>query len=925
MIPKETGLYRVKEQLISYKMFFLVLLIVVFYLIFPPRGNFGDAGFALVMFDAHVINYIENDYDVPFYNYLEDQFKNFHKDKLASGDGGHYKIFDLQGMLNSQNMTTWMAFVLNPLAQLSIHYLSFKQLDVETGVIIYSFIIFIATFIYAYKFGNEIIDKKFGIILAVVILTNIYFAQIYRTFMLPQLATFPLLFLMSFYYLISLHNIKNKRKKGAAIGLTVALALAWLNGYPNTSAVLLGLLAAFFIILRVHISLTYGRYRFVPEINYLYIFFGSVSLILLVSGFWSLLLGYELLHAFESSLRGRFWGDIFFESLYGHSMHTLATGIDFSYVWQKCISIVRALYTQTNFVYGAHEASFLLHLNFLNILEKLLLVAGVLAWLRNIFSKKLLNFFLSFIFVFFWVRAISHGSVSPIGRTEFDFFFVVLFFVSYGFYVFVGYATKNVPEFARNITFESDFFSSKNILCSVLLIEVVVNGFIFNYFYLYKYNEGQGFSNGVYQLRKLYKGEINNEQKSLGRNYLVLDVGQGASYKYDIETISLLRGDITHFSIEKFAEYFKNPEGFREHLRKNKNDNFYFILPHNLEPVAATAYRSDIRATYRRLYKYISIYDRYKVIDDRQGFPLFSVVKLSDSNTYSFVGLDKNNQTYSIDLNEDEKLKFVDFPSGVKKISLESGGHVLNLDFSKIYFNRYHFSFNDKSVVEFFNNFDTEDNILNITQKDAKVVHEKNHYFSGIRMDILQPSKKPVSNVDFQYDIGVPVKSILAYVPFLFFNDKDLVNAFRIYLKTDKDDSWEKIYQKRSNGSLLISDHKDPNLYDVFQKSIDHAPLNNIHTNHFYGIIDAKMSPQVSLRYQMKAAKHFVRPYSLTYHEESSPNHMIFNVDTSQYSDFLERADKNIKLTVEFREKLKYKVSGFQDDYVLGFGTTNDS
>ena len=95
MIPKETGLYRVKEQLISYKMFFLVLLIVVFYLIFPPRGNFGDGGFNLVMFDAHVINYIENDYDVPFYNYLEDQFKNFHKDKLASGDEGHYKIFDL--------------------------------------------------------------------------------------------------------------------------------------------------------------------------------------------------------------------------------------------------------------------------------------------------------------------------------------------------------------------------------------------------------------------------------------------------------------------------------------------------------------------------------------------------------------------------------------------------------------------------------------------------------------------------------------------------------------------------------------------------------------------------------------------------------------------------------------------------------------
>jgi len=34
----------------------------------------------------------------------------------------------------------------------------------------------------------------------------------------------------------------------------------------------------------------------------------------------------------------------------------------------------------------------------------------------------------------------------------------------------------------------------------------------------------------------------------------------------------------------------------------------------------------------------------------------------------------------------------------------------LKLDFSKSYFNKFHYSFDDKSLVEVFNNFDSDEN-----------------------------------------------------------------------------------------------------------------------------------------------------------------------------------------------------------------------
>ena len=54
-----------------------------------------------------------------------------------------------------------------------------------------------------------------------------------------------------------------------------------------------------------------------------------------------------------------------------------------------------------------------------------------------------------------------------------------------------------------------------------------------------------------------------------------------------------------------------------------------------------------------------------------------------------FVVAKASNDT--INLNDNEALKFLDFPSSVKAVTLESAGKNLKLDFSKTYFNKFHY------------------------------------------------------------------------------------------------------------------------------------------------------------------------------------------------------------------------------------------
>ena len=885
------------------------LLFIGFFLIFPQRGNFGDDGNIFIIFQSNVIEYVESENKEPFFEYLKNKHSEFHKNHLADPEEkNHYKLFAMYGLLTAPIQDFNINILFSRVVEFSLYHIFLKKLDIEQCIVVYSLIVFLATFVYAFKFGSEVLDENFGIILAVIVVSNIYYAQLNRTFLMSHIAVYPLFFLMTFYYLFSLHNSKHQKKGHFLIGLSIALAFSFLNGYPNTNFVLIGLVGTFFIFFVLFAGLNKNKYKLINIENYVYTIILAVILVLLISGVWSILLGYEFLYALKVIFRTKTWGMVF----EGNLAHGILVDYNANYLFEKVSAIIRSLFTEPNYIIGPHEPSFLLHLNFLNYFEKIFLVAGLLLWLKNIRNRTLINLFLSFIFVFFWVRGISHKSGGIIGRTEFDFIFCALLFVGYGYYGISQYLIKFLQDSSRK---SSRILQPGITLYAFLIIEIAVNSFIFNYYYVYKYNESLGLHNGAYQLRKLYRNEISNR-----KNFLVLDFMQPIYNKYHIDNISLLQGDINYLSIKKFLEKFKDPEHFLDFLRENPDSNYYFVFPNNVETVANAQYRNDIRASLARLYKHISLHDYYKVIRDRRGVPIYYVWKMSHDNVFNYLTLNDNQSTYTINLNDGEKLKFLDFPSNVKSVTLESAETNLKLDFSKTYFKKFHYSFDDKSLAEVFNNFDNNDKFSNIINKEARVVHENQHNYFGVRVDFLEPTK-PVSNVDFQYDFGSPVKSVYLNIPFLFFNDMNLVNSFGVFIKNNQKESWKKIYQKISNGSMLISDHKQFELFDVFAKQRS-MPLGPHTINTFNGIVPGGRSSRVLIRYQMKVSKKFVRPFSMTWHEESSPNQLIFNLDTSQDKNFLSLVNNagQLKLIFEFRENMKPKYSNLGKDYILGYG-----
>ena len=227
------------------------LLFFGFFLIFPQRGNFGDDANIYIIFQSNIIEYVDSENKEPFFEYLKNKHSEFHKDHLADPEEkNHYKLFGMYGLLTAPAIQDFnVSMVLSRVIEFTLYHVFLKKLDIEQCIVLYIFIIFLATFVYAFKFGSELLNKNFGIILAVIVVSNIYYAQLNRTFLFSHIAVYPLLFLMSFYYLFSLHNSKNKKKGPLIVGLSIGIALAFLNGYPNTNFVLIGLLGTFFIVL----------------------------------------------------------------------------------------------------------------------------------------------------------------------------------------------------------------------------------------------------------------------------------------------------------------------------------------------------------------------------------------------------------------------------------------------------------------------------------------------------------------------------------------------------------------------------------------------------------------------------------------------------------------------------------------------------
>lgn len=230
--------------------FFLLISLIGFYLLNPPTLDFGDQSSYGLVIQTNLIEYQKQRSSFPgnFEDYFKQRYLEFHGDKIFSLNA--YEVYGLDPKLKFENYlipTHHLVFALDKLAQLAIYYLSFGFLGVEASLKLLGLIIFLLTYVYAFKLGEIVKDRRFGLFLAVVSVSNIYFNQLTRSMIFPFLSFYPLLFFASFYYLLALHQKGRKNKRQLILVFSLVLSFCFTNAYPNTNVLLYGLLGLFFL------------------------------------------------------------------------------------------------------------------------------------------------------------------------------------------------------------------------------------------------------------------------------------------------------------------------------------------------------------------------------------------------------------------------------------------------------------------------------------------------------------------------------------------------------------------------------------------------------------------------------------------------------------------------------------------------------
>ena len=124
----------------------------------------------------------------------------------ASNTGGNLE-YKCKFWFNCTTLETIKALSHSVMISLSSYIFPF--LSAEISVQIFIIICFVLNFLFHYKFGSVLINKKFGLILSIIASSNIYFNILNRSFAIIPMAINPLLTAISFYLLVKLFK---KRK-----------------------------------------------------------------------------------------------------------------------------------------------------------------------------------------------------------------------------------------------------------------------------------------------------------------------------------------------------------------------------------------------------------------------------------------------------------------------------------------------------------------------------------------------------------------------------------------------------------------------------------------------------------------------------------------------------------------------------------------
>jgi len=602
------------KRILNPPFLFLLAGIIGFFVIFPHSRNFGDHASWGRVYQQTLINYInESNYPGDFYDYFKEKYRFFHQEKLGLPDA--YDTYGLDTKVKIYSVLGpeyYGNFIISGFGQLALHYLSFGVLDVETCLALLGLIAFIVNYVYAYKLGKILINWRFGLVLAVLASGNIYFNQLARSMLLPFITFYSPLTFISLYYLVHFYH-RRSRKAASAIGLGIALALCFLNGYSNTNVLLLGFIIFLLFLFIPYIAIFKPKhYHLRHPSAYLSVFTVTLFLVFSVTAFWSILFGQHIFYYLDSLLQDRVWGMILGRQTATVSEHMKR--FTFGQVPGFLYNLTRALVYSSKDRGLIHEASFLNDLPFFNPLEFIFFIIGAATLLIRFSFKHLFSVLITILLVYSAGRFFTNpGNHIICARYSYDIYFYFVLASAYGLYWLFGRSSKR-----------------KLLLWGVLAFCLTVNIAIFNHLFIWRYGETINQGWGVYDLHKLYQQEM-----SQGKNLIVYHYRNGMwGYMYHIDLISLLENKTDYEVLDKFISQglIQDKNKFEDYLKKSPYQKIYFIIPSGHYRAGRSVVAAPTETFSSKLSNdapYFADYPLYKVIKTRRGMVSFWVYKFS--------------------------------------------------------------------------------------------------------------------------------------------------------------------------------------------------------------------------------------------------------------------------------------------------------
>jgi len=410
--------------------FFLVLLFIIFFSgLLNHSGEYGDQATENIFYQVVLDDFQKEKFD-------EETFKDFVKRKNQSTYRKQIEDKSFQRYGLAENAP--ISLLWGPENVKALHRLAYFTIDkilmggskYESLFHYYSLILLVLTFFIFFKLGQLILDFRYGIILASLISSNIYFLQLLYSSLEPQLNIYPFLLGLGLY---SIFKYCKHKSKYSYLLLALTFGLSFLNGYPNTQLVLPSI-----IFLTSFLIIFVNKERTSTLLGYLLLslIFG-VAIYVFLAGIYGLLMG-----------EGWFYHSSLFLIRINAIINGTAISSDIGnqnflvLFFEVLDRIATLLFFGDRYIHAPHQPGMLLMKPFLNNYESLFLISFLFILL---YKKHQLNsnikILLITVLIVFLLRALTNDN-KMIDKDSIDYFLLLYIPISYSVYFLSRFIPK---------------------------------------------------------------------------------------------------------------------------------------------------------------------------------------------------------------------------------------------------------------------------------------------------------------------------------------------------------------------------------------------------------------------------------------------------------------------------------------------------